>query len=74
MGAGLGEMTCEDGLQINVLYYNQDNETSTAIGGGTDSLNRPVQIWSGNNVLQFLTGPGAFGPALPCAAGDIPLS
>ncbi len=74
LGAGLGEMSCEDGLEVDVLYYSQDDATGTAIGGGTDNKGRNVQVWSGENVLQFLTGEGAYGPALPCVQGDIPIS
>ena len=74
LGTGVGQIACENGLQADVIYYNQDNETGTAIGRGLDSEGRPVRIWSGENVLQFLTRPGAFGPALPCVQGDIPIS
>ncbi|MEL6959442.1 MAG: hypothetical protein AAGL89_10870 [Pseudomonadota bacterium] len=73
MGTGIGEMTCQDGTDVNVIYYNQDNITGTVIGRGFDSDGRQIQIWSGENVLQFLTAPGAFGPALPCVFGDIPV-
>lgn len=73
LGTGVGQMTCEDGIGVDVIYYYQDNLTGTVIGRGLDSAGRNVQIWSGENVEQFLTGPGAFGPALPCVFGDIPL-
>lgn len=74
LGTGFATMTCDNTTTIDVLYYSQDGITGTTIGRGTDSTGRPVQAWSGKNVLQFLTGPGAFGPALPCVQGDIPVS
>lgn len=73
LGTGVGQMSCQDGVSVDVIYYNQDNITGTVIGRGLDSEGRVVQIWSGENVLQFLTAPGAFGPALPCVFGDIPV-
>jgi len=73
-GAGFGQMTCEDGLKIEVLYYTQDNETGTAIGRGTDSIGQPVEIWSGQNVLEYLTPDGSVSARLPCMSGPIPMS
>ncbi len=74
MGAGIAEMTCEDGTDIRVLYHTQDNETGALIGRGTDTRGRNIQVWSGTNVLAFLTKDGAVGPALPCTSGPIPMS
>lgn len=73
-GAGVGEIVCEDGLEIGVIYYTQDNETGTVIGKGSDSIGQPVEIWSGQNVLEFLTPDGAVSPELPCQSGPIPMS
>lgn len=74
LGTGRAEIACEDGSSGNIIYYNQDNVTGTVIGRGIDDQGRHIQVWSGENILQFLTAPGAYGPALPCVAGDIPLS
>lgn len=74
LGTGTARMTCEDGSTVGVVYYSQDNITGTVIGRGTDSKGRAIQVWSGENVLEFLTPTGSVGPALPCIGGDIPLS
>ncbi|MEL6570799.1 MAG: hypothetical protein AAFQ64_04015 [Pseudomonadota bacterium] len=74
LGTGVGQLTCEDGVTVDVIYYTQDNVTGTVIGRGKDSLGRNVQVWSGENVLQFLTPDGAHGARLPCFGGDIPIS
>jgi hypothetical protein len=73
-GAGMGRMQCDDGNEIGVIYHTQDNATGTAIGNGSDKLGQPVQIWSGTNVLAFLTPEGDVGPQLPCISGPIPMS
>lgn len=73
-GAGMGKMACEDGLEIGVIYYAQDSETSTVIGRGSDSIGQPVQVWSGENVLEFLPPDGAVSARLPCMSGPIPMS
>jgi len=74
LGTGRSQIACQDGTSANVIYYNQDNLTGTVSGQGLDSKDRRIQVWTGENVLQFLTAPGAYGPALPCVAGDIPIS
>ena len=74
LGTGVGKMTCEDGVSMGVIYYSQDSITGTVIGRGKDSLGRMIQVWSGENVLQFLTPDGANTARLPCISGDIPIS
>lgn len=74
LGTGIAGMTCSDGTSVDVLYYSQDNITGTAIGSGMDNKGRSVQVWTGENVLEFLTDDFASGPALPCIQGDIPIS
>lgn len=74
LGAGISKMTCEDGTTLGILYYSQDSITGTVTGKGADNKGRTIQVWSGQNVLQFLTPDGAYGPALPCVQGDIPIS
>lgn len=73
-GTGIATMSCNDGKGLDVVYYNQDNITGTVIGRGVDTSGRTVQVWTGENVLQFLTPLGAFGAALPCIQGEIPIS
>ncbi|MEM9785636.1 MAG: hypothetical protein AAF801_03990 [Pseudomonadota bacterium] len=73
-GAGMGNMVCADGLEIGVIYDTQDNETGTVIGRGSDSIGQPVEIWSGENVLDYLTSDGAVSARLPCMSGSIPMS
>ena len=74
LGTGIAHLTCTDGTTMDVIYYNQDNITGTVIGRGQDSLGRQIQVWSGENVLDFLTPDGSDIAYLPCASGDIPIS
>lgn len=74
LDAGMGKMVCDDGLEIGVIYYTQDNETGTAIGRGSDSIGQPVEVWSGQNVLEYLTPDGSVSARLPCMSGPIPMS
>ena len=74
LGTGVGEMTCEDGVTMDVIYYSQDSITGTVIGRGKDSVGRLIQVWSGENVLEFLTPDGSDIARLPCVSGDIPIS
>lgn len=74
LGTGIGRMSCEDGVTMDVIYYSQDNVTGTVIGRGKDSIGRAIQVWSGENVLAFLTPDGSDIAYLPCISGDIPLS
>jgi len=74
LGTGVANMTCEDGVTFDVIYYSQDGVTGTVIGRGMDSTGRAIQVWSGKNVLEFLTPDGSDIAYLPCISGDIPLS
>ncbi|SHH51983.1 hypothetical protein [Marivita hallyeonensis] len=71
---GRASLQCGADLEANVLYHTLDNETGTVIGSGTDSLGREITVWSGEKVLQFLTGPDDDSPALPCGPAPIPIS
>ena len=71
-GTGLSSLTCDGDLTADVIYYSQDNDTGTVIGRGRDSLGRSLKVWSGLNVLAYLSESGE--PALPCTTGSIPIS
>ena len=71
-GTGLSSLVCSDTTKIDVVYYFQDDETGTVIGRGIDSRGRFIRVWSGGNVLEFLTEDGQ--AVLPCVFGDIPIS
>ncbi|MFW2542680.1 hypothetical protein ACN2XU_08570 [Primorskyibacter sp. 2E107] len=73
LGSGTSRMQCEDGLEVSVLYYTQDNETGTVIGRGTDSIGRAITVWTGENVLRYLTGDGRPSAELPCGPTPIPI-
>lgn len=73
-GAGVGQMTCSDGAEVGVLYTTQDGRTGTVIGQGSDTLGRNIRVWSGLNVLEFLTANGAVGAELPCGTEPIQIS
>lgn len=71
---GRAKLLCTDGLEAAVIYHTLDNDTGTVIGSGTDSLGRDITVWSGEKVLQFLTGPEDDTPVLPCGPAPIPIS
>ncbi|MEM8823500.1 MAG: hypothetical protein AAGF30_07820 [Pseudomonadota bacterium] len=73
-GAGQSRLTCSDGVEIGALYTSQDGETGTVIGSGIDTLERPITLWSGLNVLRFLTPDGRVGAQLQCGNNPIPIS
>lgn len=74
MGTGTSQMMCRDDLSVNVLYYTQDNDTGTVIGRGTDSIGRGIIVWTGENVLKYLTPDGKPSAELPCGPTPIPIS
>ncbi|WP_136442005.1 hypothetical protein [Pacificoceanicola onchidii] len=74
LGSGTSQMRCEDGLGVDVLYYTQDGVTGTVIGRGTDSLGRAIIVWTGENVLKYLTPEGRPNAELPCGPTPIPVS
>ena len=71
-GTGLSSLGCSDATRVDVVYYSQDNDTGTVIGQGIDTKGRHIRVWSGTNVLAYLTEEGQ--AALPCVQGDIPVS
>ena len=71
---GRASLLCGNGVEANVLYHTLDNETGTVIGSGRDNLGREITVWSGEKVLQFLTGPDDDTPVLPCGPAPIPIS
>lgn len=74
-GLGQADVSCADGRQGAVFYTYQDSVTGTAVGHGVLNTGEAVQIWSGNNVLQYLKSQtGAQVAMLPCQAGLIPMS
>ncbi|MEO1637872.1 MAG: hypothetical protein AAFU41_01330 [Pseudomonadota bacterium] len=73
-GAGMSRLQCDNGIDIGVIYHTQDNETSTVIGNGSDTAGQPIEVWSGENVLEFLTPEGEVSARLPCPDGAIPMS
>ncbi len=74
LGSATAEFLCTDGLTGAVIYFSQDPVTGTGIGRGTDSLGRPIQAWTGDNVLQFLGKGDMTVAALPCGENPIPVS
>jgi hypothetical protein len=74
MGSGTSQMKCADESTVNVLYYTQDNETGTVTGRGMDSYARSIIVWTGENVLDYLTPEGSPGALLPCGPTSIPIS
>ena len=73
-GAGVSSLTCDGGMSLDVVYTSQDQVTGTVIGAGRASDGRDVRVWSGLNVLAFLTPDGRVGAELPCGSEPIPIS
>lgn len=71
---GRASLICENGVEADVLYHTLNNETGTVIGSGLDNQGREITAWSGEKVLQFLTGPDDDTPVLPCGPAPIPIS
>ncbi|NCO86437.1 MAG: hypothetical protein GW886_07400 [Rhodobacterales bacterium] len=74
LGMGVAALRCDSGLTADVFYYNQDNATGTVIGAGQDNRGRGISVWTGTNVLEFLTPDGHLAARLPCGGGEIPIS
>ncbi|MGH1356953.1 MAG: hypothetical protein ACRBBS_18035 [Thalassovita sp.] len=72
-GFGLATLICQDGVTAQAIYYYMDGLTGTAIGSGSTSDGRAIRIWSGQNVLRYLTPKGTVGAKLPCGANSIPV-
>jgi hypothetical protein len=72
-GFGLAKLICQDGVTAKVIYYYMDNLTGTAIGRGSTSDGRAIRIWSGQNVLRYLTPKGTIGAKLPRGSNPIPV-
>ena len=71
----------DQGLRFDGKARGWDQGTATAeisdftqCRGTWDSTGRAIQVWSGKNVLEFLTPDGSNIAYLPCISGDIPLS
>ncbi|MEM8849064.1 MAG: hypothetical protein AAGE03_03415 [Pseudomonadota bacterium] len=67
-------LVCEDGVEIGVLYTQQDPATGTGIGSGLDSRGREIMAWSGAHLLRFLTPEGDLKARLQCGDAPIPIS
>lgn len=67
-------LTCQDGTKGSVVYYSQDSLTGTGIGRGLDNKGRSLRIWTGKNVLDYLTPKGKKLAELPCGDTPIPIS
>jgi len=78
MGLGQADVQCDDGMEVTVLYYLQDDYTGTAIGNGRTNRGEFVRAWSGLNVLEYLrdrSAPeGENQVFLPCGSQPIPMS
>ena len=74
-GTGQADVTCDDGMEVTVIYFYQDEFTGTAQGQGITNRNEPVQAWSGENVLSyFRDGKPTAEARLRCGEFDIPIS
>ena len=78
MGLGQAEVTCDNGVEVTVFYYIQDNYTGTVLGNGLTNRGEMVRAWSGEKVLEYLRDPdrpeGENQVFLPCGSEPIPIS
>lgn len=67
---GKATVDCGDGLEGAVQYTLIDGETGTAVGAGAMLDGRPIEVWSGANVAQYIereTGRAT----LQCGVGEV---
>lgn len=51
---GVANFTCDDGQTGIVTYTRMDDSTGTAIGQGSTLSGRPIEAWSGRNIVDFI--------------------
>jgi len=77
MGLGQADVTCDNGVEVMVFYYIQDNFTGTVLGNGLTNRGEMVRAWSGAKVLEYLRDPahpeGENQVFLPCGSKPIPI-
>lgn len=75
-GVGQVDVTCDDGMEVTVLYTYQEPYTGTAIGYGQANTGENITAWSGLHVLEyFQRETGEEAPNLPCGGpNSIPVS
>ena len=64
-GGGESRLQCDDGTSARVYYLSQDPVTGTVFGQGIDSNERRIKVWTGENVVEFLSQ-GRDAAELPC--------
>lgn len=75
LGVGQAKFVCDDGATGVVFFTYQHPETGTAVGLGTMSDGAKVQVWSGNNIRQFLADQsGDLNSDLTCGDVLVPIS
>jgi hypothetical protein len=67
-------LECRDGTKAKVLFLARDSLTGTGVAHGIDNQARRIKVWTGENVIEFLTPEGAKGAELPCGDDPIPIS
>lgn len=74
-GTGQANVVCDDGMEVTVIYFYQEEYTGTAEGKGISNREEIVKAWSGENVLAyFRDGSPTAQAVLKCGSFDIPLS
>ena len=77
MGLGQADVTCDNGVEVTVIYYIQDNFTGTVLGNGLTNRGEMVRAWSGAKVLEYLRDPSRPEAEnqvfLPCGSEPIPI-
>lgn len=71
---GVANLTCDNGMTGQIVYFQQDGATGTVIGFGETNDGAKIKAWSGENVLQFFSDQGFEPGMVPCDNGAIPMS
>lgn len=75
LGLGQAEIGCSNGLRAIAYFTYIDGDTGTVIGHGTTSDGQAIQLWSGQQIQQFLINEtGDINARLMCGNAEIPLS
>lgn len=74
IGIGQASVTCTDGRKGTVYYTYQDPRTGTALGKGRMNTGEDIEIWTGRNVLAYLSAKTGQALILPCSGGAVPIS
>lgn len=75
LGVGQAIFECDNGRRGVAFFTYLDNQTGTVTGHGALDDGRPLHVWSGHNIRQFLVNEsGDVNTNLKCGNIDVPIS